>query len=78
MKRSLRLAPPEHLPPVQLRAVQAVLEAWRGRDWLWHGDQEMARLAVEACRTAFENSRQLLDIGPESMCPDMDDGGSAA
>jgi hypothetical protein len=70
-----------------------VLEAWQGTDWLWHGEQEMARLAVEACRTAFAEHREIFDLGIEEHAdirpdirrdirpdirPGMGDGGSAA
>ncbi len=78
MNRSLRLAPVEQLPPLELRAVEAVLRSWRGKDWLWHGDDEMARFAVEACRTVFEAYREVLDVSAEGVNPEQDDGGSAA
>lgn len=87
MNRSLRLAPTEQLRPLELRAVQAVLRSWRGKDWLWHGDNEMARFAVEACRTVFETYREVLEmsaegvspeLGAESVRSELDDGGSAA
>jgi len=77
MKRSLRLAPRETVPPLQLHAVRAVLDAWQGKDWLWCGDEEMARLAVNACRTAFDRYRAVLDeaTGDDE---ELGDGGSAA
>ena len=79
MNRSLRIAPTEQLPPLELRAVQAVLRSWRGKDWLWHGDDEMARFAVEACRNVFKTYREVLDMSAEGVSPEgLDDGGSAA
>ena len=78
MRRTLRLAPTEKLPPLELHAVQAVLDAWKGRDWLWCGDEEMAQLAVSACRTAFEHHREVHDEDPDDGDPEMGDGGSAA
>jgi len=41
--------------------VQAVLDAWRGKDWLWCGEEEMAALAVDACRSV-RNAGEILPL----------------
>jgi hypothetical protein len=78
MKRSLRLAPSHKVPPLEPRAVRAVLDAWQGKDWLWCGEEELARLAVEACRVAFEEYDEMLGVRTEGIPQETGDGGSAA
>ncbi len=61
MKWPLKPARPDKVTPARSPAVQAVLDAWRGKDWLWCGEEEMAALAVDACRSV-RNAGEILPL----------------
>jgi hypothetical protein len=77
--KRLWLASSDKVPAMQPGAVRAVLDAWQGRDWFLYGEEEMARLAVEACRRAFErHETTILRMVGDGDPPAPDDGDAIA
>lgn len=81
MKRLRPAGPDTRIPASKPEAVQAVLKAWRGMDWFWCGEEEMAALAVEACRECWQDNAgsdgdpgRIAASGPTSSCARSSDG----